>query len=206
MQRPNSFHKGFTLLEMLLVLLIATIAIGWQMSQFKFNNFLKHSDTMMSDIATIVSSGILDPYVGYISSRNQYCSSSNYYEDISAYRVSQCAPLNSLNVVFDGSVGDENDEKDPTLSYFQWLSTWGDTGDGCKGIVATGDDNATEFNFLLDCSDLPASYIEGLESRAITYQQSTFPSIFYGYDINATDLNTSGGDEEDGIVLLKFKK
>lgn len=197
-------RKAYTLLELIIVVVIMAISTAATMSKYedwKFNE--SFDDYILSHYKKIITVGVLDPYLGYVSSRNEYCSPIGYYEDITAFRVKNCSSLGSIEMVYTGS--SDADEKDPAKSYFKGLSTWSDNGEGCKSYLKLGDNNSTEFKVLVNCDDIISHHKEGLEGRIIGITKNSYTSTLKSYDLNATSFSAGGGDDDDGIMLFTFE-
>lgn len=204
--------RGFSIMELLFVLIVSIIGTAYYLSNVKYEAFDNELSNMMTQINSILIYGVTDPYLGYISQKDAtYCSPDGYYTNLTAYRTSGCTSLATTININSTEVLLEADKIDYTKSYFQWLKGFGINGDGCKGYLMNEITTPREFKLYLDCSDVDSTqfYGQGLEQSISDKIRIMLPGVLKSINRSVdklNDFNDSNGTMTDNKVLFTFAK
>jgi len=203
--KSSKSKKAFTLIEIIIALVISAMIGAYMLAQKQKSNFTSDVDKFAQTLVSMIQNGVIDSTVGYVSSS---CNGNGDYHDISASNIKDCTGWN--NYTIGGTSGDDGSQ-----NWFEGqnlLRQYTSGGDGCKVYFDEDTGDTTIFYMFVDCSNLNYDngadrYKKYVEDRVGYFLESSLPTVFQSKDENAIDITgTGGGDDKDGMVLLKFKK
>jgi UDP-galactopyranose mutase len=196
--------KGFTLLDIVMSIIVASLITAFMMKDYSHNQWLTSVNKMNDEIINIVDNGVMNSQSGYINQSGGDCSSDLTYTNISAGRVVEC---NSWSGAYP-YLGTKNTLG--TDSYITLMKEYTANAVGCRLYI---DDASTEsFYLYLDCSAVNYQYGDApikayVEQKFLSNVKNKFSTIYQSVDLNATSVNlNSGGTIYDGKIRVLLKK
>ena len=188
---------AFTLIEVILALLIASMASMYvinSMSNSKFNSAIKE---MQNTIEDIVNKGIISTS-GYASGSGGFCSSDYDFTTLSTLRLTQCLDWN--NTRFDI---DDSDALAP-LTGIGFMRNYGK----CQFNAVVDATNTRKFDIYIDCSNVvyDSKTLERLEEAIQFVFEQRLNDIHVQTLRDADDLSgTTTGNNTDGKIMGRFE-
>ena len=197
--------KAFTLFELIITILIASIITSLSYTYYAQNRWLSDVNKMNKNIFYLLDNGVMNTVTGYINGTGGDCSNNNDYTDLSAARMIDCVGYNGT-YPYSGTKS-----TDGTQSYLtNFLKNHTKNANGCK--LYLDDKSSNEFYMFLDCSNI--NYDNGsnrakkyIEQKVNAYMKINFSTIYQSADTKSTAINNnSGGTDDDGKIRILFKK
>lgn len=192
--------KAFTMIELVFGIVILGFLYAYGMKISVEMQRTEDRQLAMKQIIEIVNKFIFNPNGGYVSDKGGFCSQDYTVNNISAYRIQQCADIPGFEVV-----EIENSEEarlDGSKSYFRLLPEYATNGDeALKIFIAKESDYVVKMLFVSEIEDKGK-----IEQYIGSLAQNELKSKFYASFYEAIDLNTNtGGNSFDGIIKINFK-
>jgi prepilin-type N-terminal cleavage/methylation domain-containing protein len=197
--------KAFTLIEIIIALVISAMIGAYMLFEKQKGDFTSSVSKFANTLVSMISSGVIDSTVGYVSSS---CKGNGSYQDISASNINDCTGWSAYDV--GGTAGD-----DGSKNWFYGINLLGaytDDGQGCK--VYFDEDSSTNdiFYIYVDCSSVDydggsSRYKKYVEDRVSFVLKSSLSTMVQDIKRDAVSIDgTTGGSDSDGKVWLELKK
>lgn len=209
--------KGFTLIEIVLALIVASIASVYVIQSLMKQDFKEELVNLQDNVQYLIENGIVSP-MGYASGGGGECSTSLDYNGLTTTRLFNCLQIGDgwrdLNLTSNLSpfIVDRNYMQ----SYGGFDTTTGLTTMGCGIRVSVGANN-NDFFVLVDCSrvaPLALSEQDDTDRRRLKQIEEAVEFVFsrklehlFVSSRREVTLVTGLGDgnDEDGIVWGHFR-
>jgi prepilin-type N-terminal cleavage/methylation domain-containing protein len=207
-------RKAFTLVEIIIALVIASVIATYVMQQKNKNAFYDDINDFLNTIEGIINVGITDSVVGYPrgdGDSTNACGDSTDYTSITASRVVNCAgwtskfDIEGTNTSFLELNGARNYIEGTNL-----FAQYTDDGAGCKIYIDEDGSDKTIFIIYIDCSNVNYGqqdrYKKLVEERIASFIQTKYSLKVDTMVRDATSLtSTVGGEEDDGKLRFSIK-
>lgn len=196
--------KGFTLLELVFVLVISAIMANIALHEYEEHMYQQRLKVFTNNIDAIINYAIIDSKTGYVNGSGGYCSDDNTFKDITSCRAIKCASLEHTYVLYEKNNKCDKNQSD---SYVKKMLLVDTDGKGCNLYTKPDSDDDSIFYVYIDCSNLNSNRKKTNIENLLAYNIKTnFNIILQNTYKNATSIdNTDGGNENDGKISFKFK-
>lgn len=189
MKKIYGNKKAFTLIEVILALIIASLASVYAIQTISKNRFNESLVDFQDTISSIVKDGIASN-IGYASGTGGNCSANLDFTGLTSQRLVNCLNWNRFNIQADGS-----------MMGWDLMQNYG----GCRVDVNVDPANTTRFFVFVDCStidyDNPIRSMERLEQAIEFVFTQKLGSLLIGTNRNASVpvINNAGTNNDPAL-------
>lgn len=185
--------KSFTLIEVILALVIASMASMYVIKNMQHSNFNKAVIEMQNTIKMMITDGITSP-IGYASSSDNNCSPNADFTNLTAERLRNCM-----------SWDNRFDLAGTALTGNGLMENYGNCTFNTQVVAGQN----RQFDVFIDCSNV------NFNNKSLSYLEDAIRFLFentLNYIIiqsrpNATSLDDAvlDGDANDGLIRARFQ-
>ena len=200
-------RQGFTLLELVFVLILLTLSSVYTFNYVRQQNFYRSINHTLNDISNILNNAVMDTVKGYVNGTGGDCSNGNNYVGLSAARVIDCIGWSNA-YPYKGTKSTNGSE-----SYIVGFSKEYTTSDGCHLYLDNNGLQSDQYYVFIDCSNInfsgnPNKRFTGYVEDKINYIiNKNFSTIVQRVDRDAVSLSDkNSGTDNDGKIGFLMKK
>jgi prepilin-type N-terminal cleavage/methylation domain-containing protein len=212
--------KAFTLIEIILALIIASIASAYVIKTLLAQDFKEDLVSFQDNLQYIIEEGIASP-MGYASSGGTPCSNNYNYAALDTENLFNCLQRGEswqdLTYLDDNGIDYITNTTNGFLNYYGGNDDGNVSDMGCGIRTAVSGTSDNQFLILVDCSRIAPKNIndrDEKDNRRLAYVEEAVEFLFarkleYMFvrtDREVTRLNGTGtGTTNDGIIWGEFR-
>lgn len=192
MKKTYENKRAFTLIEVILALIIASMASAYVIKAISQNNFNSAVEETQETIQTIIRDGIANTSNGYASASGNNCSSNHDFTNLTTARLYSCVDW-TTRFTLTGN----------TLTGNGLMEDYG----SCSFETQADPSDAQKFVVYIDCDTVKYNdrSKQRLEEAIKFIFERELSDIWISTDDNAIDITTpTGGTTDDGKIRATF--